>query len=522
MVSGDSALAPSAHRATIGRSVSINPRLTEEANNLHCPKCERRFDGGLVCIDDGTPLVRTAYERDPLIGRTLGGRFTIRSKLGAGSMGTVYRASQDAMGREVAIKILRNDRAVDDNSKARFLREARANSLLTSPHTVTVFDFGESESGELYLAMELLNGESLGQRLARVKRLPIADAIETTRQALRSLGEAHGKGIIHRDLKPDNIFYAQVQSGGEEHEEIVKVLDFGIAKMLRDEDRALNAVETQAGTVFGTPRFMSPEQAQGKVLDARSDIYSLGVILYHMLTGNPPFTDDDAILVMARHIKTAPAPLSQACPEARIPPELERLVLRVLSKDPNNRPNNADGFATELARTLDAISSSTSGVRVSVGPSIPPPPSSLDDVSVAPSAAELSAAPARSRGPVIVGLVLGIALLVIAGAVGAILGKRENGNRGVAAFGSSSIAAPSTAVSIAVPPPLPTATTSDSVRTLHVEDLPPVSSSGKPLKGPVRPFGVGTGVPAPTVPTAHPTVHPVPSASSTRPYTKFD
>jgi eukaryotic-like serine/threonine-protein kinase len=412
--------------------VALNSRIEL---GLQCSKCGKQFETGLACPADGSPLVR--IPTDPMVGQRLNGRFTIRSRLGAGSMGTVYRASQDAMGREIAIKILRSDRAIDDTSKARFLREARTNSALTSPHTVTVFDFGESESGELYLAMELLNGENLGQRLARQKRLSIGDAIETTRQALRSLAEAHGKGIVHRDLKPDNIFFARVQSG-DEHEEIVKVLDFGIAKMMRDEDRELNAVETQAGTVFGTPRFMSPEQAQGKPLDERSDIYSLGVILYHMLTGAPPFTDEDAILVMARHIKTLPAPLTRACPEAGIPPELERLVLRVLAKDPALRPAHADAFAQELARILDNLNSSSSGMRRSAAlprktRSIPVPPSSLDDVAegaFSDQAENASAEHGRSgprRGSVFVGALVGVSLLIIAGALGAFWASKAGG-----------------------------------------------------------------------------------------------
>jgi eukaryotic-like serine/threonine-protein kinase len=330
-------------------------------------------------VDDGTPLVHGfegAEQVDPLLGRTIAGRFVIKARLGSGSMGTVYRATQDPIGREVALKILRTDRAVDDSSRARFLREARANSALSSPHTVTVFDFGQGDDGEFYLAMELLEGESVGDRIRRVGRLGAAEALETARQALTSLAEAHDKGIIHRDLKPDNLFYARVpafdtQTQTARYGEILKVLDFGVAKMLRDDtDLAMNAVETQAGTVFGTPRYMSPEQAQGKPLDARTDLYSLGVILYHMLTGNPPFQDDDAIVVMARHIKSRVVPLCEASPDAAIPPEVDALVMRALSKEPDLRAYSAEAMLAEVEQAAMHLAvAAPNPVRVSFRPS---------------------------------------------------------------------------------------------------------------------------------------------------------
>lgn len=356
--------------------------VPSEPKTKVCPRCRTSWpeaNAPLLCPTDGVSLVRPRDLEDPngdaMVGRTLEGRYTILAKLGAGSMGTVYRARQHTIGRDVAIKILRGDRAIDETARARFMREARANSVLASPNTVTVFDFGQSESGEFYLAMELLEGESLGERLARVGRLTAPVAVDACRQALRSLGEAHAKGIIHRDLKPDNLFFARMLTStrtgstkGTEartHEEIVKVLDFGIAKMI-DADGPMGVVETQAGTVFGTPRYMSPEQAQGKPLDARSDLYSLAVILYQMLTGRPPFTDNDAVVVMARHIKSVPKRPNEVVPEAMVPVELEDVLMRTLSKDPADRPPNAEALAGELLAALDGVSAQTSGVRSAV------------------------------------------------------------------------------------------------------------------------------------------------------------
>jgi serine/threonine-protein kinase len=312
---------------------------------------------------------------DPFLGTTVAGRFVILAKLAAGSMGTVYRSYDTADDRPVAVKVLRADRAFVVDAAARFKREAHAMSLLRSAHTVHVLDFGEiPEQSELvsgfgpslYMAMELLDGESLGTRLKRNGRLTVDEALRIARHTLLSLAEAHDKGVIHRDLKPDNLFLAKTPQG-----EVCKLFDFGIAKVKRDGPGASDSLRTQAGQVFGTPRFMSPEQAQGKPVDARSDLYSFGLLLYQMLVGQPPFADDDAFVVMARHIQVMPVAPIEAAPDAGIPRSLSDLVMRVLSKNPNDRPPSATALLQELETVIEhdrtAPLSLAGGVRGSEG-----------------------------------------------------------------------------------------------------------------------------------------------------------
>ena len=332
-----------------------------------CPSC-----GGVIVakhdIEDA--------DYDPLIGRKIGGRFTVIARLGAGSMGAVYRARQDGMHREVALKVLKPERAFDASAKARFEREARATSALTSPHTVTVYDFGEDESTKqgplLYLAMERLEGEPLGQRIKRGRIAP-TDAVKIVQQALRSLAEAHKKGVVHRDLKPDNIFLHRVPTP-HGLEEVVKVLDFGIAKIIQA-DLKVDSLETQAGTVFGTPRYMSPEQAQSKPLDGRSDLYTIGLILFQMITGRHVFPDEDAVVVMARHIQSLPPRPREVAPDAGISRKLEAVILKTLAKDPKRRPQTALELHEELEAALKDQESEKLSVHASaVVPVAPPDP----------------------------------------------------------------------------------------------------------------------------------------------------
>ncbi len=338
---------PSSAAAMLGRS-----------GMLICPKCRTTYSSPLVeaCYRDGEKLVDhdafVAKENDPLRGATIGGKYKIVERIGQGGMGTVYRAVQSGLNRSVAVKILKRELNVDPDTVARFHREANAMSLLTHVNTVRVYDFGQTDDGLLYLVMELLEGELITQRIQREGVLEVIESIRFTQQILRSLAEAHRKALVHRDLKPDNIFVATIEG---EDEPLVKVLDFGIAKVVAP-DRRVDQFETQAGTVFGTPRYMSPEQAQGGTLDGRSDLYSVGTLLYQMLTGRAPFIDDDAVVVMAKHIREQPDPPRKAAPDRRIPASLESVVMKALAKDPALRFQEAAEFETALeACVSDAL-----------------------------------------------------------------------------------------------------------------------------------------------------------------------
>ena len=284
--------------------------------------------------------------RDPFIGRDiLDGQFRILQKIGTGGMGSVYRASQPAMNREVAIKILHPKLAGRKDLTSRFRREARAMSQLTHPNTVRVFMYGElEEDGSLYIVMEMLDGKNLNQRVRRGGPMPVGQAIPILVQVCGALQEAHEMGIVHRDLKPENIFLS-TQGGITD---FPKVLDFGLAKVTERQMQPGSVILTQEGMVFGTPEFMSPEQAQGRTLDARSDIYSLAVILYEVLTGKLPFDARTPMEYIQKHVTEPIIPLSTRRPEANLPRELDAVLEKALRKAPGDRYQSAAEFAEAL------------------------------------------------------------------------------------------------------------------------------------------------------------------------------
>jgi len=286
---------------------------------------------------------------DPLIGMVLGDRFEVLQKIGEGGMGAVYKARQRGIEREVAVKVLLGDVARNKTLVRRFHLEALAISKLKHPNTIQIFDFGETPDGLLYIAMEFLEGTSLQSLLEFEEVLSVQRAVRIARQMAQSLREAHGKEIVHRDLKPDNVFLTSV---GEESD-FVKVLDFGVAK-LREGDKK-GATVTKTGTIFGTPRYMSPEQAKGKPVDARGDLYAIGIMLYEMVMGGVPFESDNHLGVLILHVQKAPPTFAEKRPDLVIPPQLESLVFKLLAKNPDDRYQTAEALIRSLERVDKGI-----------------------------------------------------------------------------------------------------------------------------------------------------------------------
>lgn len=287
-----------------------------------------------------------ASSPDPFIGTNLDGRYEVQACIGTGAVGVVYRGRHVQLGRAVAIKILQQGAAAQPESRQRFEREAKALSVLAHPNIVTVTDSGVAK-GTPYLVMELLLGKTLADLLAEGP-LPTARAVDIARQVLRGLAFAHGKGIVHRDLKPANVFLQSLP----DHADHVKLLDFGVAKFLDlSSSPTSNDNLTRIGTVFGTPAYMSPEQARGEVVDARSDVYAAGVILFELLTGRPPFRAPTLEGIRRAHVSEPVASLVEARPGFAAAPFLQPIVERALAASSARRFPDA----TSMLAALEAI-----------------------------------------------------------------------------------------------------------------------------------------------------------------------
>ncbi|MFP2928712.1 serine/threonine-protein kinase, partial [Pyxidicoccus sp. 3LG] len=284
---------------------------------------------------------------DPLLGQVLHGRFKVLEPLGAGGMGRVYRALQLPLERPVALKVLSPtySTAMDPDFQRRFFLEASVTAKLSHPNTVTVIDYGKTEDGTFYIAMELLEGRTLAEHLASGP-LPWPRAVDIAQGICRSLREAHRLGVVHRDLKPANVMLLAEEGGEKEH---VKVLDFGLVKSFVAEGASLAVPEiTQGGTFLGSPTYMAPEQARN-VADARGDIYSLGVLLYQALVGRPPFVSKDPLELIFAHHKELPPHFRALRPDLHIPEAVEAVVRRCLEKAPEQRYASMDEVLEDAA-----------------------------------------------------------------------------------------------------------------------------------------------------------------------------
>jgi tRNA A-37 threonylcarbamoyl transferase component Bud32 len=287
---------------------------------------------------------------DKFIGKTLPGGHHILDLISVGGMGRVYRAQQSALGRTVAVKIIHPHLLADENSALRFMTEARAASQLNHPNSVSVFDFGRTDDGQPYLVMEFLRGRDLARVSYEEGPLPFSRIVDVLRQVLAALSEAHDLGIVHRDLKPENVILEPLRRGGD----FVKVVDFGLAKLKAD---AQSPSVTSPGIVCGTPDYMAPEQGRGDAIDGRSDLYSVGVILFQLLTGRLPYEADSPTQVVMMHL-TIPVPdPRQVAPERTIPDPLVNIVFRAMSKDSRDRYQDATEFSEALRQALTIIES---------------------------------------------------------------------------------------------------------------------------------------------------------------------
>ena len=311
-----------------------------------CAECAQTFSNdAMFCPFDGTKLDFAPWDPtgDPLLKQVIDGRYEVVGVLGEGGMGTVYDVVHTALHRHFAMKVLRRDLARESDLAARFMTEARATASIKHPNIVAISDFGRMDGGVPYFVMELLVGQTLSQSIKHGGPIPASRGIRIVLQVAAALGAAHKARVVHRDLKPENIFLIGKADTARDD---VRVVDFGAAMIL-----GASRV-TKAGIVFGTPHYMSPEQASGQQVDHRADIYALGIIMYEMFTGKVPFEADTYMGVLTQHMFVQPVPPSQVSPYARELGALEGVTLRALEKKPEQRYETMEQLAEEIQRVV--------------------------------------------------------------------------------------------------------------------------------------------------------------------------
>ena len=399
---------------------------------------------GLRTSGPGKPKPGPRVQRDPLIGTEIAGRFLVEELIGQGGMGKVYKARHLALEKTVCLKTLKPALLEDPTLVGRFEREAKASSRLNHPNVIAVLDFGRiGDEGTLYIAMEFVQGRDL--RLVLRDEWPLGEErlVHIMAQVLGALGEAHTHNVVHRDLKPENIMIEQRRDSPD----FVKVLDFGIAKIMDSDAPGL----TRSDVVCGTPQYMAPEQATGSALDARCDLYAVGVILYQLSTGHLPFDGQNSMEVLTKHVNEAPVPPRQKQPDAPISAAMEKLILHALEKEPSARPQTAEEFRRLLLAIPQKAQSEPTAEHGSAQPlptqqllpppppevAIPAPPAAKKGAAMAGAATGAVTEPAQagSKRSLIIGAAAAVVLAIAAAVV----------------TGSSKASAPASAVSVAGP-----------------------------------------------------------------------
>jgi serine/threonine-protein kinase len=376
----------------------------------------------LRLVEDRPPSIPPP---DPLIGRTLDGRYRVEAVLGEGGMGLVYKARHAVLNKPFAIKVLKPEVSRDQEVMNRFQQEAQSASAIGNHHIIDISDFGSLPDGSTYFVMEFLDGLSLTQAIEQFRPMPADRVIRVAKQLCDGLGAAHERNIVHRDLKPDNIYL--VKRGQDP--DFVKVLDFGIAKVGGSSSKL-----TKAGQVFGTPHYMSPEQCAGSQVDQRTDIYALGVILYEMCSGRVPFDADNLMGILTKHMYEQPIAPRDLPPPTDVPPGLDAVIMKCLSKSADARYQTMAEMREDLERVqggltpqavVDAVDRASGGMRDATGRVTVTGRQSAIRI----GAGDVPEAPS-GRGKWIVAGVLGLGL-VVAGVAGVMAMQGPSGGSGV-------------------------------------------------------------------------------------------
>jgi serine/threonine-protein kinase len=479
---------------------------------VECPECHQPVEADArFCPYCGAAVAAGSPAADPFVGATVNGKFKVEALIGQGGMGRVYRARHLTLDKPVVLKMLHQAYSTDPQIVQRFQREARAASRLNHPNSIGVLDFGEAEDGTLFMAMEYLGGRDLARLVHEEFPLGEARIVRIGAQVLSALAEAHAQGVVHRDLKPENVMI----EARRDEPDFVKVLDFGIAKIT-----APGAGEpklTQAGLVCGTPEYMSPEQARGAELDARSDLYSVGVILYQLASGDLPFQSDTAVGFLTKHLTETPVPLRTRRPDLHISAGFEALVAHALEKDPAHRFQTAEEMRQALLACAPATQARAAGPArplqtelVALEPAGPATAARLSHAVMEGAAAgkerpaRPAAAPRAASGPAptpaeprkrlgLYVLAGALVVAVVGGGAIVVMARRGAAQRSADASGQGTV----TALPTAAPTPAPTAAPSPAPTPTEVVAAPTPEPTPSP------------------VPTPTPSVRPTPAVAQT-------